>query len=104
MKEMDLASISASCQFAFFFTPVENETITTHVWRDQVVFSMFVGRIVLCTTIFSKITESVQQQGVEVINTAAMTTSMFEEEVMLRTKEHCVSQGDMRLHIRNQQA
>ena len=51
-----------------------------------------------------KITESVQQQGVEVINTAAMTTSMVEEEVMLRTMEDCVSQGDMRLHIRNQQA
>ena len=47
---------------------------------------MLVGRIVLCTTIFTKFTESVQQQGVEVINTAAMTTRMVEEEVMLRER------------------
>ena len=38
MKEMDLASLSATCQFAPLVTPVEHESITTHVWRDQVVF------------------------------------------------------------------
>ena len=58
--------------------------------------------MVLCT-IFTKITEPVQERGVEVISTAAMTTPMVEEDVMLRTMEHYVSQGHMRLHIRNQQ-
>ena len=60
--------------------------------------------MVLFTTIFIKITEPVQERGAEVISTAAMTTPMVEEDVMLRTMEHYVSQGNMRLHIRNQQA
>ena len=60
--------------------------------------------MVLFTAIFIKITEPVQERGVDVISTAAMTSPMVEEDVMLRTMEHYVSQGNMRLHIRNLQA
>ena len=34
--EVDLASSSVTCQFAMFIAPVERETITKHVWRDEV--------------------------------------------------------------------
>ena len=36
MEEMDLASLSTTCQFAMFIAPVERETATKHVLGGQI--------------------------------------------------------------------
>ena len=36
MEEMDLASLSATCQLAIFIATVERETATKHVWWDRI--------------------------------------------------------------------